>query len=290
MFNNRTLSVIDLEKNAELDFRKQYNDLYLDENLFEDPYSNLLLDSKFYDLDTIGSLSNPGNPLYLSLNIQSLNSKFDELQLFILELQQKGLNIEVIALQETWDIQYPDQLIIPGYQQIVFKNRLGMRGGGVGFYVKNGLNFKILNELSPFEEKIFESLTIQLSYPNNHNVLLTCGYRSNGVLPNVTQNQQIERFFLHFDELLHKLSSKQANSYIFLDSNFDLLSLGDAGPCNYLNSVISAGFIQCICKATRMHNNSNTLLDQILTSIKKRQKKLKLFDHFQKRISKTSNE
>jgi hypothetical protein len=30
----------------------------------------------------------------------------------------------------------------------------------VGFYLKNGLSYKIVNELSPFEEKIFESLTI----------------------------------------------------------------------------------------------------------------------------------
>jgi hypothetical protein len=87
-----------------------------------------------------------------------------------------------------------------------------MRGGVVGSYVKNGINFKIVDELSPFEEKIFESITIQITYPNKQNVLLTCGYRSNGVLPNVTQNQQNERFFVHFDELLHKISQKQTNS------------------------------------------------------------------------------
>jgi hypothetical protein len=105
---------------------------------------------------------------------------------------------------------------------------------------------------------------IQLTYPNNQNVLLTCGYRSNGVLLNLTQNQQNERFFVHFDELLHKISQKQVNSYIFLDSNFDLLSLDQNGPRNYLNSILSSGYIQCICKATRMQNESRTLLDQIL--------------------------
>jgi hypothetical protein len=141
-----------------------------------------------------------------------------------------------------------------------------MRGGGVGFYVKNGLNFKILQDLSPFEEKIFEALSIHLSYPGKQPVILTCGYRSNGVIPNITQNQQNERFFTLFDELLHKISQKNLNSYIFLDSNFDLLSLHDAGPANYLNSVLSAGFLQCINKATRMQNGAHTLLDQILTS------------------------
>jgi hypothetical protein len=96
--------------------------------------------------------------------------------------------------------------------------------------------------------------------------LLTCGYRSNGLIPNVTQNQQSERFFAIFDELLFNISQKNVNSYIFLDSNFDLLSLCDAGPAAYLNSILSAGFLQCIKKATRIQNNSSTLLDQILVS------------------------
>jgi hypothetical protein len=136
----------------------------------------------------------------------------------------------------------------------------------VGFYVKNGLSFKIVNELSPFEEKIFESLTIQILYQGKQPTLLTCGYRSNGVIPNVTQNQQSERFFAIFDELLFNISQKNVNSYIFLDSNFDLLSLREAGPAAYLNSILSAGFLQCIKKATRIQNNASTLLDQILVS------------------------
>jgi hypothetical protein len=69
-----------------------------------------------------------------------------------------------------------------------------MRGGGVGFYVKDGLSFKIINELSPFEEKIFESLSLQVSYPGKPPVLLTTGYRSNGIIVNITQNQQMDRF------------------------------------------------------------------------------------------------
>jgi hypothetical protein len=50
--------------------------------------------------------------------------------LFITELQQKNENIDVIALQETWEILYPDQLMLPDFQKIVYKNRKGMRGGG----------------------------------------------------------------------------------------------------------------------------------------------------------------
>ncbi len=37
------------------------------------------------------------------------------------------------------------------------------------------VNFKIIDNLSPFEQKIFESLTIQLSY-NDKLILLTSAY------------------------------------------------------------------------------------------------------------------
>jgi exonuclease III len=259
-------AIYELNRNPVLDFQHQYNRLYNDENLDDDPYSNFNIASKFHDLNSISHLCANGQPIYISLNIQSLNSKFEEFKQFIIELQLKNVIIDVIALQETWEIQFSDLLTIPGFQTIVYKNRRGMRGGGVGFYVKDGLNFKIVNELSPFEEKIFESLTIQLSYPGKQPILLTTGYRSNGTIANVTQNQQIERFFTVFDELLHKISRKNLSSYIFLDSNFDLLSLHDVGSSAFLNSVLAAGYLQCIFKATRMQNNSRTLLDQILVS------------------------
>ena len=56
------------------------------------------------------------------------------------------------------------------------------------------------------------------------------------------------------------------NSYVFLDANFDLLSLRETGPAAYLNSILSAGFLQCIGKASRIQNNASTLLDHILVS------------------------
>jgi hypothetical protein len=108
--------------------------IYRDANVNEDPYSNVKINSKFYDMSSIqphsfGNLS----PLYMSVNIQSLNSKHEELSSQICELLSKNICIDVIALQETWNIQYPDQLVIPGFQQPVFVNRYGMRGGGLDF-------------------------------------------------------------------------------------------------------------------------------------------------------------
>ena len=121
-----------------------------------------------------------------------LNSKFEQLKLQTLELISSNVKIDVIAIQETWEIRYPETLLIPGFQTLIFKNRTGMRGGGVGFYVRTGLNFKVIDDLSPFENKILESLTIKLEYPGSKSVLLTSAYRSNGAITGVTEAQQFE--------------------------------------------------------------------------------------------------
>jgi hypothetical protein len=69
-------------------------------------------------------------------------------QIFILDKTLKSdLPIDLILLQETWEIKYPNTVSIPGFQNIVFRSRTGMRGGGVGIYLRNGLKFKERKDL-----------------------------------------------------------------------------------------------------------------------------------------------
>ena len=123
-----------------------------------------------------------------------------------------------------------------------------------------------MHNLSPFENKILESLTVKLIYPRRKNILLTCIYRSNGVIPGVAAAQQLERFFVSFDELLHKLSLTKFISYVFIDSNIDLLNLQANSATTFLDSITSRGYLQCIFKATRFQNDSKTLIDNILNN------------------------
>jgi len=256
-----------LNNDMDLDFLHQYTLKYVDLDPDSDPYASRVISNQFYNMSSL-PLENYviASPLYLSVNIQSLNSKFELLKNQILNLLQANVKIHVIAIQETWEIRYPDTLLIPGYQEIVFKNRVGMRGGGVGFYVRNGLNFKVIEELSPYENKILESLTIKLDYPSRSSVLLTSAYRSNGNIPGVTEAQQLERFFTKFDELLHNISLRRTEAFVFMDSNIDLLNLNNVGSSFFLDLFLARGFLQCITKATRFQLNSKTLLDNILTN------------------------
>jgi hypothetical protein len=254
---NTDLNVIN--EMADLDFFTSYNAVYRDNILNDDPLFGINLDSSYHDIESLANLCNQKkSAIYLSLNVQSLMSKHENLSLEIAELEQKNITIDVIAVQEIWDLRYPELVSLAGYNSIIFKKRRNMRGGGVGFYVRKGLNAEIIENLSPFENKIIETLTIRLVYPNNKNVLLSCIYRSNGPLVNVTASQQLERFMEKFAQLLSGIRATNKQAYVFLDSNINLLQLQRFEPSNYLNCIFENGFLQVVAKASRIQNESKT--------------------------------
>ncbi len=210
---------------ADLDFFTSYNQIYRDAIVNDDPYYGVEVNSLFHDISSLSVIcSTQSSPIFLSINIQSLMSKHEQLSLELAEFKRKNITVDAIAIQETWDIKYPELVRIEGFDQIVFKRRRGMRGGGVGFYVRTGIKFEILENLSPFENKIIEALSIQLTYPNNKHVVLTSIYRSNGVIPNVTAAQQMEGFMIKFSQLLSELTATKKLSYVFLDANINILN------------------------------------------------------------------
>ena len=97
----------------------------------------------------------------LSVNIQSLNSKFNELNSFIADLNRNNINLSLIALQEIWQLQHDDLFSIKGLN-FFNSQRTKNKGGGVGFYINSELPCKILHDLSSFHEKNFECLTVEV--------------------------------------------------------------------------------------------------------------------------------
>ena len=60
--------------------------------------------SSYYDLDNFDKLTRKTNKCFsiISTNIQSLNSKFSELEAFVDDLSKNNFKFSVICLQETW--------------------------------------------------------------------------------------------------------------------------------------------------------------------------------------------
>ncbi len=222
------------------------------------------INSLFYDINSLNStFSSSNKPIIASLNVQSLQSKHASLSQFILECQTNKIPLSILALQETWQIPHPDLVNIPGFN-LIHSQRKNNRGGGVGFYIKDNINFKTVKTLSPFIPYSFECLTIEIILKSKRTSISSI-YRSPNPPPRTSLSTHHETFINQFDNLLHQLSSQYHESFILLDSNLNLLTPTLSPITNsYINTINSNGFIQTIQKATRTQNSSHSLIDHIL--------------------------
>jgi uncharacterized protein YcgL (UPF0745 family) len=134
----------------------------------------------------------------------------------------------------------------------------------VGFYILNTFSCKIITELSPFDEKDFESLTIETTHINKK-IMLCNIYRSPTHTNGQSNATQIENFNTKLDDLLQNMYRCGPEVLIFLDANINLLKLTSSKPAlDYLETIHSNGFLQLISKATRIAGDTFSLIDHIL--------------------------
>ena len=260
-----------MNTNPDLDLADSLNNFLSSQNDFLrteiNLFDNLNIECKYYDESSlVASFSGINNPLILNANIQSLSSKFNRLSEMISILGNEDTLFDIIALQEIWDIKDLKSLALPGYHELVFKSRSNARGGGVGFYIREGLNFKVIDELSLFNESIFESLCVEIEFPNKRKMLFVSLYRppSHKIL---TLSQQSDAYLEMLDFLLTSLSQFNFDSFILTDSNIDLLSLNHNNlSSKYLQSILSHGFLNIIHKSTFFSKYNHSLIDHILTN------------------------
>ena len=144
-----------LNEDKKLDFTYNYS-LFLENsvdnfNFIENPLLSNKLSSNYYNESSfIDCFKNFKSPLVLNLNIQYLLSKFEKFKSLLSILSEKGIIFDIISLQEISYINDVSLVNIPGYHPLVFKSRTSCKGGGVGFYIRNNLKFKVLLDFSPF--------------------------------------------------------------------------------------------------------------------------------------------
>jgi hypothetical protein len=217
------------------------------------------INSLFHDPQSfLNSLPSPNPPILASLNVQSLLSKHSSLSPFL-----NNSPFHILALQETWTLHHTDLVQIPGYNFIHTHRPVG-RGGGIGFYILEQLNFKILQQYSTFIPNSFECLTIEVSF-GPKTFIFSSIYRSPTPPTNSSPSDHIDTFMNNLDSLLSNLSSHKLPAFICLDSNINLLSHTNLSH-DYTNTYTAHGFTQLILKASRIQGNSSSLIDHILTN------------------------
>jgi|GEM_PF-5382706 len=111
-----------LKINPNFDYVHQFTKLFIDDDDINDsPYGDCILSCDYFDEEQfINKFKHSDKLILMSINVQSLHAKFNELSEFILSLEQSNCNPCVIALQELWKVTDPDVFKLKGYQNLIY--------------------------------------------------------------------------------------------------------------------------------------------------------------------------
>jgi hypothetical protein len=188
-------------------------------------------------------------------NIRSLSKHHLEFESFLLSLT---LRFSVIALTETWlSPNNVDRYTVLDYS-VESLCRQNKRGGGVMLLIKNGLSYKVREDLS-MSSKIIECIFIEIEkhvFNSTQNILVGCIYRP----PNTNLNTFNETFEKH----LIKIKPKKYSLFLLGDYNVNLLNVeSHNSTSDFIDILFANGLLPAINKPTRVYKKSATLIDNV---------------------------
>ena len=86
----------------------------------------------------------------------------------------------------------------------------------MGFYIREGLTFKVIDNLSTFHDKFYELLTLDITYNVDNStkrLLVTSIYRSPSTIHGTTMSQQLEDLHHNLDNLMTDISWTPTSTY-----------------------------------------------------------------------------
>ena len=133
--------------------------------------------------------------------------------------------------------------------------------GGVVIYAKN--NLQVTERLDLKENNDYlEAIWLEISVKKGKNIICGCIYRH--------PNTDISLFTDYIDKYLSKLSKENKKCYLSGDFNIDLLKYDTSCKHrDFLNLMVSFGFLPQIIHPTRITDYSSTVIDNIFTIIQK---------------------
>ena len=185
-----------------------------------------------------------------SLNITSLTRHIDELRAFLADQC-----LEIVAINETrLDSLIADNLVHHGCS-IVKKDR-NRNGGGVCFYLRSTLNYRLRDDLIVGDE--FEVLSVDIMKLNSKAFNVTAAYRP----PNCT-----EGFFENLENFVRALDLESKELIILGDLNCNYLANSNNDQMTQLKQLSTVYHLsQLIIEPTRITPISSTLIAVILTN------------------------
>ena len=194
----------------------------------------------------------------LNLNTQSINAKFDRLEILLKDLKDHDFEFSAICLQETW-LKNKDDL---SNFQFANYTSFGLdatcsKHGGLAIFLHDDFHGETINNYE--NSTLWEALFIEISGDIlKRNIILGNIYR-----PPRDRNADIKSFV---DKIALSITSLNSSLDIIItgDFNIDLLKVHTRKEySNVLEFFYSQSFIPTLHLPTRFSNKKATLIDQI---------------------------
>ena len=136
-------------------------------------------------------------------------SNFDNFQSLIASLNKP---FAAIGVSETWlNDQTIDLIKISGYD-FISSHRTSKTGGGVGIYLQDCLQFKLIQNCTISNPEAIEYLFIEILNPHGKNIIVGTIYRP--------PSQNFSVFIDELNNVLSIISKDNKNCYLMGDFNF----------------------------------------------------------------------
>ena len=226
--------------------------------------SSISIKSKYHNVDDLKTfLKRHTNKLtILSLNIDSLSSKIDELNILISTLAESDVQINVICIQEARIRKNTDtqHLNLKNYTMTTqaSTDRCSKKGGLVT-YVSN--NITISNSKAYNTYSTWEALCLDIVDDSNKKITICNIYRPP---KNNNNHASIDLFMQEFNPVLLDINKDAKNVVLTGDFNIDLLKLNSNEKFQeFYDTLTKIDLLPVITLPTRMSARNATLIDQI---------------------------
>ena len=218
----------------------------------------LIIHSPYYDQEEFiqHHCNNVGKFSVLSVNIQSLRAKYNELTILLKHLQSQGFNFSIICIQETWlsDNYDTTDLLLEGFNLVTQGTKCSSHAG-LAIYVKKHLNFTILPMYDSSD--VWEGLFIELKNNFHKSVVIGNIYR-----PPRDINNNYQRFIRELTPILSAFEKRNAEVILAGDFNIDLLQVNRKSIfCEFFDLMTSFSFYPKVTLPTRLSKSEGSFID-----------------------------
>ena len=237
--------------------------------------NSLFTHSEYYDLDSfdkhLQTVNTTNNFSVFNSNARSLvKHKTDYNILFDTLSETNNFCFDMLTFTESWLNDDLESLAHFKNYVGVFKHKSTTKeGGGIAVFVRQGIEFKVRNDISFPESSrfMFDCLFIEVlcnkAIPHMHskNIIIGTIYRS----PSFPKAQE---FTNSLSVLIDNIQHENKHIIITGDFNIDLLQIATVAPnMEFLDMLISYNLLPKISLPTRITQSSATLIDHIWSNI-----------------------